>query len=107
MVTEARDPGSAHVAADHSFGQARLERLVDEAAAPSDANLKAKWPTTTTGDLMLPVLEMLIMLRRSNRQTELRFLLVPSAAALRQASAKAPRRLLSNKNQVRPSASSI
>jgi hypothetical protein len=39
--------------------------------------LKANRPTTTmTGDLMLPALEILIMLRRSNREAKLRFLLV-------------------------------
>jgi hypothetical protein len=32
--------------------------------------LKANRPTTMTGDLMLPALEILIMLRPSDRQTE-------------------------------------
>jgi len=34
----------------------------------SRANLKANRPTTMTGDLMLPALEILIMLRPSDRQ---------------------------------------
>src|ERR1700722_3681145 len=36
LATEARDLGAAHVAADHSIGQARLERLVDDAPAPPE-----------------------------------------------------------------------
>ncbi|WP_426443544.1 hypothetical protein [Bradyrhizobium genosp. P] len=40
-MPEARDLRPAHVAADHPFGQARLERLIDDAAAPSEIRLAA------------------------------------------------------------------
>jgi hypothetical protein len=54
----------------YSFASYRL------LARPPRANLKANRPTTMTGDLMLPALEILIMLRPSNREVKLRFLLV-------------------------------
>ncbi|MHC2589447.1 hypothetical protein ACVIG9_003503 [Bradyrhizobium ottawaense] len=42
LVPKARDPRAAHVAADHPVGQARLKRLVDDAAAPSEIRLAAR-----------------------------------------------------------------
>src|SRR5690349_3406845 len=38
-MPEAGDPVSAHVASDHAVRQARLKRLVDDAAAPAEIGL--------------------------------------------------------------------
>ena len=39
LVAEARNLVAAHVAADHSIGQALLKRLIDDASAPTEIGL--------------------------------------------------------------------
>ena len=41
LMTEADDLVARHVAADHAFGQPRLERLVDDAAGIVEVGLAA------------------------------------------------------------------
>src|SRR6266702_4582400 len=42
LLTNARDLGAAHVAPDHSVGQAGLKRLVDDAATPAEIRLASR-----------------------------------------------------------------